>query len=319
MENKLGRVNIKSILSKYAVFFALVGLFIILSAASPVFLTATNLINVLRQIAVIGILSVGMTFVIITGGIDLSVGSIVGVSAVIAASLSQESSGGSLFVAVTLGMLCGAAMGAFTGVFVSYFHVPPFIATLATMTIGRGVAFVYTDGRPITGLIDGYVAIGKGSIGPVPIPVIIFIVVVAIGVFLLNFTKFGREVYAVGGNEKSAKVCGINTARTKFFVYLLSGLMSAIAAIVLSARIQTGQPAAGEGYEMDAITAVVIGGTSLSGGRGTIIGAVIGMLFIGFITNGLDLLNVTAYYQKIIKGVIILVAVVLDSRKNARI
>ena len=204
----------------------------------------------------------------------------------------------------------------FSGVFIAKLGVPEFIATLATMTIARGLCYVYTDGRPITGFRDDYKVIGGGSVGVMPIPVLIFIVIIIIGIILLNFSKFGRQVLAVGGNEKAAIVSGINAARIKFICYALSGLASAIAGIVLSSRTQTGQPAAGEGNELDAITAVVIGGASLSGGSGSIIGTVIGMLIIGVMTNGLDLLNVSSYYQEVIKGIIILVAVLSDRMKT---
>ena len=317
MEKSLKQFGVKKLLGKYAVYLAFLILFIACALASPVLLTANNLINVLRQIAVIGIISVGMTFVIITGGIDLSVGAIVAMSAVVATSFAREGSQFPVGFAVLLGILVGLAMGAFTGFFVAKMKVAPFIATLATMTIGRGFAYIYTDGRPITGLSDAYTFIGKGTVGVVPVPVIIFAVVVVIGVFLLHYTKFGRQVFAVGGNEHSAVVSGINATKIKFFVYLLSGLLSAVAAIVLSSRIQTGQPNAGDGYELDAITAVVIGGTSLSGGTGTIVGSMIGMLIIGVMTNGVDLLSVSSYYQQVIKGVIILVAVTMDRKKLA--
>ena len=204
----------------------------------------------------------------------------------------------------------------FSGLFIAKLGVPEFIATLATMTIARGLCYVYTDGRPITGFRDDYKVIGKGSVGIIPIPVIIFLVIIAVGIVLLNLSKFGRHVLAVGGNEKAAIVSGIHVAGVKFSCYVLSGITSAIAGIILSSRIQTGQPVAGEGYELDAITAVVIGGASLSGGSGSIIGTVVGMLVIGVMTNGLDLLNVSSYYQEVIKGIIILIAVLSDRLKK---
>lgn len=316
MELRRNGINAKKLSGKYALYIAFIVLFIVLSFSSPVFLTGQNLINVLRQISVIGIISVGMTFVIITGGIDLSVGSLVAMCAVVATSFATEDTGYPLIVAIGLGLAVGVAFGVFTGFFVAKMNVPPFIATLATMTIARGFAMVYTDGRNIINVTDTYSYIGKGSVGELPVPVIIFIIVVVIGIFFLNFTKFGRQVYAVGGNEKSAIVSGINAARIKFICYVISGLTSAVAAIVLSARIQTGQPAGAQGYELDAITAVAIGGTSLSGGVGSIVGTVVGMLIIGIMTNGLDLLNVSSYYQQVIKGIIILVAVLSDRKKT---
>lgn len=317
MNNKINTAGVGKFVSKYALYIAFVVLLIFLSFSSPAFLTSKNLINVLRQVSVIGIISIGMTFVIITGGIDLSVGSLVAITAVIATSFATEETQYPLTVAICIGLLVGLAFGVFSGFFIAKMKVPPFITTLATMTIARGFAMVYSGGRNIINIKDSYAFIGKGSVGILPIPVLIFILVVLIGFFLLKFTKFGRHVYAVGGNEKAAIVSGINAAKVKFMCYVISGLTSAIAAIVLSARIQTGQPAGGVGYELDAITAVAIGGTSLSGGVGGILGTVVGMLIIGVMTNGLDLLNVSSYYQQIIKGVIILVAVLSDRKKTA--
>lgn len=310
------KFDIGKILSRYGIYIAFVILFAALSIASPVFLTATNIINIFRQISVIGTISVGMTFVIITGGIDLSVGAVMALSAVITASMVRTESTVPIAPAILCGLLIGLLCGAFSGFFVAKMQVQEFIATLATMTITRGICYVYTDGRPITGLKESFRFIGIGSAGPIPIPVIIFVTVVIIGIFFLNFTKFGRHVFAVGGNEKAALVSGINVGRVKFACYMISGLTSALAGIVHCARIQTGQPVAGEGYELDAITAVAIGGASLSGGRGSILGTVVGMLLIGTMTNGLDLLNVSSYYQQVIKGVIILVAVLSDRKKQ---
>ncbi len=315
MEKK--KLSAGRILGNYGIYIAFILLFAILAIASPVFLTATNIINIFRQISVIGIIAVGMTYVIITGGIDLSVGAIVAFSGVITTSMVKTDDPSPLGLALMVGVLVGLACGAFSGFFVAKLGVPPFIVTLATMTITKGFSYVYTNGRPITGLIPEFTNIGGGSVGILPIPVIIYIVVVVVGVFFLNYTKFGRYVFAVGGNEKAAVVSGINASSVKFGVYMISGVCSAIAGIVLAARIKTGQPASGDGYELDAITAVVIGGASLSGGVGSIIGSVIGMLIIGIMTNGLDLLNVSSYYQQVIKGAIILIAVLSDRKKRA--
>ena len=309
--------GIVKLLSSYGIYVAFIILVIILSVSSEAFFTPMNFVIVVRQVAVIGIISIGLTFVISTGGIDLSVGAIVALSAVVATSFAVKDSAYPVAVAVGLGLLVGLACGAFSGFFIAFMNLPPFIATLATMTIARGLALVYTGGRPITGLSQAYTVIGKGSLGIFPIPVIIFIAAAAIGIFFLNYTKFGRHVFAVGGNERSAIVSGINAKAIKFACYVISGFASALAAIVLSARIQTGQPAGGEGYELDAITAVVIGGASLSGGAGSILGTVVGMMIIGVMTNGLDLLNVSSYYQQVIKGVIILIAVLADRKKNS--
>lgn len=314
METK--KINIVRVLGNYGMYIAFVILIIALTAASPAFLTYTNIINILRQISVIGIIAIGMTFVIATGGIDLSVGAIVALVGVISTSIVVEGSETPLVLSVLAGLGVGLLCGMFSGIFIAKLGVPEFIATLATMTIARGLCYVYTDGRPITGFRDDYKVIGGGAVGVVPIPVLIFVVIIIIGIILLNFSKFGRQVLAVGGNEKAAIVSGINAARIKFICYALSGVASAIAGIVLSSRTQTGQPAAGDGNELDAITAVVIGGASLSGGSGSIIGTVVGMLIIGVMTNGLDLLNVSSYYQQVIKGIIILIAVLSDRLKT---
>lgn len=314
MKNK--SISMGTILSNYGMYIAFALLIAALAIASPAFLTYTNIVNILRQISVIGIMAIGMTFVIATGGIDLSVGAVMALVGVVSTSIVKEVVDIPLGAAVLAGLAIGVLCGMFSGIFIALLRVPEFIATLATMTIARGLCYVYTNGRPITGFREDYKAIGGGSIGIVPIPVFIFLIIVMIGIVLLNFSKFGRHVLAVGGNERAAIVSGIHAAKVKFICYALSGLTSAIAGIVLSARTQTGQPAAGEGSELDAITAVVIGGASLSGGSGSIIGTVVGMMIIGVMTNGLDLLNVSSYYQEVIKGIIILVAVLSDRMKS---
>ena len=305
------------ILSRYGIYIAFLILLVFLTVASPAFLTPTNIINIVRQISVIGIIAVGMTYVIITGGIDLSVGAIVALAGVITTSLVRKGDPHSLFIAIGAGLLVGVASGAFSGLFITRLNVPPFIATLATLTIVKGITYIFTNGRPITGLSDNFIHIGRGSVGFMPILVIIYLSVVIVGAFFLKRTKFGRYVLAVGVNEKAASVSGVNTPAIKFSCYVINGFCAALAGILLAARIQTGQPASGNGYELDAITSAVIGGTSLSGGVGSITGSVVGMLIIGTMTNGLDLLNVSSYYQQVIKGFIILIAVLSDSRKNS--
>ncbi len=302
--------------SRYGIYIAFLLLFTFLTIASPVFLTHTNIINIIRQISVVGIIAVGMTYVIITGGIDLSVSAIVALAGVITTSMLRKDNPQSLMLAIGVGLLVGVACGAFSGLFITKLKVPPFIATLATMTIVKGLTYIYTDGRPITGLSEGFIHIGRGSVGFMPILVIIYLGVVVVGAFFLRLTKFGRYVLAVGGNEKAASISGVNTVSVKFSCYVLNGFCAALAGILLASRIQTGQPASGSGYELDAITAAVIGGASLSGGVGNILGSVVGMLIIGTMTNGLDLLNVSSYYQQVIKGIIILVAVLSDSKKS---
>ena len=310
------RRRVGSLIGKYGVYIALVVMFVAMSFASPTFLSVTNLFNILKQNAVIGIIAVGMTFVIVTGGSDLSVGAIVAMAACFGTSLAQKGTSTPVLVAYLVGIVAGIACGAFSGVFIAHFRLPAFIATLATQTIVRGIVYVFTDGRPITGVSDAYKYIGRSSWGFLPVAVVIYAIFIAAGIFFLSYTKFGRHVYAIGGNRKAAIVSGVNAKLTEFIVYVISGFTAAAAGVLLSSRIQTGQPAGGQGYELDAITATVIGGASLSGGRGTVFGCFIGMLVIGIMTNGLDLLNVSSYYQQIIKGAIILLAVMADRKKE---
>ena len=311
-DTKSASANAKRILSKYGIYFALLALFIVMSFLTPAFLKPANLVNVVRQISTIGIVAIGMTFVIITGGIDLSVGSVVAAAAVVSTSFATEANPYPLWIAIIAGVVTGVAFGAFNGFFVAKMKVAPFIVTLATLTIARGFALLYTEGSAVFGLTDQFNALGK-EMGPI----IIFICVIVVGVFLLNFTKFGRWIFAIGGNEQTAIVSGVNVVWTKFAAYVIAGACAAIAAIVLSARTETGQPAGADGYELDAIAAVVIGGSSLSGGVGSVIGTVVGMLIIGIVTNGLELMNVSSYMQKIVKGAIILIAVLVDRKRVA--
>lgn len=310
------RVKIGAVLGKYGVYIALLVLFVSLSIASSSFLTVTNIFNILKQNSVYGILAVGMTFVIVTGGIDLSVGAIVAMSACFAASLAQDGTTTPIFAAILVGVLIGMGCGAFSGFFIAFANIPAFIATLATCTIARGIVYVFTDGRPVTGVSAAYKYIGRASWGPVPVAVVLYAAFLIAGTFLLKYTKYGRHVFAIGGNKQAATVSGIHVKRVEFLVYMISGFCAAFAGLLLSSRIQTGQPAGGDGYELDAITAAVIGGASLSGGKGSVFGSFIGILVVGILTNGLDLLNVSSYYQQIIKGAIILLAVLADRKKE---
>jgi ribose/xylose/arabinose/galactoside ABC-type transport system permease subunit len=307
-------LSAKNIFSKYGVGIALVVIVIALTFASSNFLTIENIVNVLRQVSINGILAIGMTFVIITGGIDLSVGSLVAFSGVIAASFVRG--GYSIWIAILLALFASLVLGFISGFFIAERRIAPFIATLAMVTIARGLTYVYSDGKPISGFSQAYLNIGKGDFLFIPIPVWIFALVFIICYVVLYHTSLGRYVYAVGGNEHAALVSGINVKKVKIFVYSICGLLSGLAAVVLSARVSAGLPQAGSGYELDAIAAVVIGGTSLSGGRGRLWGTIIGVLMIGVINNGMDLLNVSSYYQQIVKGCIILGAVLLDLDSN---
>lgn len=307
---------ISTILSKYGIVLIFIAMCILMSFLSPAFLRVRNIVNVVRQISIIGIVAMGVTMVIITNGIDLSSGSVIALVSVIVATFVQP--GENLFFAILLGLSIGALAGCINGTISAKGKIPPFISTLGMMTVARGLALLLSDGRPIGNLSDSFTFIGKGSIAGLPIPIIIFILVGIISHFLLSSTKLGNYTYAIGGNEQAARICGINVDRYKILIFTYAGLLSALAGIILTARITAGQPSMGVGLELDAIASAVIGGTSLSGGIGTIGGTIVGALIIGVLNNGLDLLGVSSYYQQILKGVIIVAAVLLDSRKNKK-
>lgn len=306
----------RNYLSKYGILIALLIICIILSIATPYFFTFQNLVIVLRQVSINGILAIGVTFVIIAGGIDLSLGSVIALTGVIAASFAHPNTF-PVIVPVIIGLLAGVLVGTINGLTITLGKVAPFIVTLGMMSIARGLALVLSNGRPVTNLSPSFNFIGGGDVLHIPVPILLFVLVILVSFVILKYTRIGRYIYAVGGNENAAKASGIRVSRVKLFAYIMCSGLAALAGIVLASRITTGQPNAGIAYELDAIAAVVIGGTSLLGGRGSIAGTVIGVLIIGVINNGLDLLNVSSYYQQIIKGIIIVGAVLLD-RKNTR-
>jgi inositol transport system permease protein len=284
-----------------------------LSLATDTFLSVANFTNVARQISINGILAVGVTFVLLTAGVDLSLGSVVALSGVACATFAHPGEH-TVFVPIAVGLLTGAACGLLNGVLVTRGGVAPFIVTLGMMTIARGLALIFSGGRPVADMSNEMTALA-GDIWGIPIPVLCFAgVAIAAWFFLKNF-RLGRHIYAVGGNENAARAAGVPVERVKLFAYGLCGLLTGLAGVVLAARITTGQPNAGQAYELDAIAAVVIGGTSLAGGVGTITGTLLGVLLIGVINNGLDLMGVSSYYQAVIKGVIIVGAVWLDRRQ----
>jgi ribose/xylose/arabinose/galactoside ABC-type transport system permease subunit len=299
-------------ISRYGIIVVFILICILLSVISPQFLTVSNLTIIVTQITINALLAFGVTFVIITGGIDLSLGSIVAVSGVLAAIFAKNNNY-PVIVPIFIGLFSGLAMGAFNGFVVTKSKIAPFIVTLGTMTIARGLALIISKGRPISNLSETFNFIGGGSFLGVPVPIIILVVVFVLSTIILNKTILGRYIYAVGGNEQAARASGININQVKMAVYCLCGLLAGLASLILTARVTTGQPNAGAGFELDAIAAAVIGGTSTTGGKGTIAGTLIGVLLIGVINNGLDLLNVTSYYQQVVMGVIIIGAVVLDS------
>jgi inositol transport system permease protein len=285
---------------------------LIISLTTPQFLTLSNLTIIVTQVSINALLAFGVTFVIITGGIDLSLGSIVAVTGVTSAMLAHPDSY-PVLIPIVMGLLAGLLMGAFNGFIITKSKIAPFIVTLGTMTIGRGLALILSDGRPVSNLSDSFNYLGSGTVFGIPFLILIFILVFALCSIILSKTVLGRHIYAIGGNEQAARASGINIDRVKLSVYSISGLLAGLAGILLASRITTGQPNAGAGFELDAIAAVVIGGTSTTGGRGTMTGTLIGVLLIGVINNGLDLLNVTSYYQQVVMGIIIIGAVIIDS------
>ncbi|EMK3312975.1 ribose ABC transporter permease [Vibrio vulnificus] len=297
---------------------ALLFLIVVVSFLNPNFFTVDNILNILRQTSVNAIIAVGMTLVILTAGIDLSVGSVLALCGAFAASLVAMEV--PVLIAVPTALLAGTALGAISGVIIAKGKVQAFIATLVTMTLLRGVTMVYTDGRPIsTGFTDTADALawfGTGYALGIPVPVWLMVIVFAAAWYLLNHTRFGRYVYALGGNESATRLSGINVDKVKIGVYAICGLLAALAGIIVTSRLSSAQPTAGMGYELDAIAAVVLGGTSLMGGKGRIMGTLIGALIIGFLNNALNLLDVSSYYQMIAKAAVILLAVMVDNKNK---
>lgn len=289
---------------------ALVLLGAVLTVLSPYFLTLSNLLNIAQQTAINAIIAAGMTFVIVTAGIDLSVGSIVAFAGVVLGSVLVA--GHSLAVGVAAGLGAGLLCGLANGLLIAYGRLPPFIATLGLMSGARGAALLYTGGRPVSGFAESFRFLATGQVLRVPMPVVLMGAVYLAAHFLLNRTKLGRYAYAIGGNEQAARLSGVNVRRYKTFVYGLSGLLSGLAAVILTARLDSAQPIAGLMYELDAIAATVIGGTRLMGGEGKIGGTLVGALIMGVLRNGLNLLDVSSYLQQIVIGFVIIVAVFLD-------
>ncbi|AQG81960.1 ABC transporter permease [Spirosoma montaniterrae] len=304
-------------LTQYGLLLALLLVCVALSVVTPKFLTVQNLTIIVTQVSINALLAFGVTFVIITGGIDLSIGSIVAVVGVVAATFAHPDTY-PVIVPVLVGLLTGVGFGAFNGFVITRSNVPPFIVTLGTMTIGRGLALILSKGRPISNLSDEFNFIGGGKILGIPTLILVLIATFAVCATLLRKTVLGRYMYAIGGNQQAARASGIEPARVIMAVYTLCGGLAALAGILLTSRISTGQPNVGVGLELDAIAAAIIGGSSTSGGSGTITGTLIGALLIGVISNGLDLLNVSSYYQEVVMGAIIIGAVVLDGLNRSR-
>lgn len=308
--------NTMKYMSELTTVIALIILMAVITIINSNFLTANNLLNLLLQVTSNALIAFGMTFVILTGGIDLSVGSILALSSALTAGLLG--SGIPVTLAILISLILGCILGMVNGLLISYGKLAPFIVTLATMTIFRGATLVYTNGNPITkGLSDTFLFqfLGQGYIVGIPFPVIIMFIVFIVLYVLLHKTAFGKSVYAIGGNEKAAYISGVKLNKVKIIIYSISGIMASISGLIITSRLSSAQPTAGASYEMDAIAAVVLGGTSLSGGKGRILGTLIGALIIGVLNNGLNIIGVSAFWQQVVKGVVILIAVLIDRFK----
>lgn len=309
------RFKTDNIVQSLGSLIALIGLVIVFSIVNADFRSINNILSLLKQASVNGLIAFGMTGVILTGGIDLSVGSTLALTSLLCASMIRG--GVSPAVAMLCVLLLGILFGSVSGVLVTKGRLQPFIATLITMTVFRGLTMIFSGGMPISGLgEDPFLSgIGKGSLLMIPVPVWVMVIMFALFFFVLNKTTFGRRVFATGSNENAAKLAGVNIHRTKILVYVISGFTSALAGLILLSRLGSAQPTIGTGYEMDAIAAVVLGGTSMSGGRGKIYGTLIGVIIIAVLNNGLNIMNVSSYYQDVVKGIVILLAVLSDRKR----
>ncbi|PKL27982.1 MAG: ribose ABC transporter permease [Spirochaetae bacterium HGW-Spirochaetae-2] len=309
------KIDYKQLLKNNGILIVFFLICIGLSILSPYFMTTNNILNIFRQTSIYGIIAVGMTFVILTGGIDLSVGSILALSGMIAAGL-MKNNGIGVFIASVAAILVGGGIGLINGVLITKGKIAPFVVTLGMVTIARGLTLIYSKGYPVSGFSPEFRQLGGGYFLGIPIPVIIFIATVALAWFILNHTRLGRYTYAIGGNEETVKLSGINVNFYKTMVYVIVGIASSLSALILTSRLNSAEAIAGQGYELDVIAAVVIGGTSLSGGRGSIIGTLIGALLIGVINNGMNLLGISPYFQQVVKGALIIGAVILDRLRD---
>lgn len=315
MKDKInGEFSLSTLYRKYGIFIILILMVIISSILNPIFLTKANILNVVRQLSVVMIIACGAQFVMICGMIDLSPGAVLALCGCIGCAVYVSTQ--SVLLAVLASVGVGAVIGFIMGFIITRFNLLPFIMTLAMMNIARGMALIFTDGKPING-VGSLAVIGQGYAGPIPIPIIIMLACIILDWVLLTKTKFGRYTYAVGGNEQAAEACGINTKWIKLKSYIIDGALVGLSGVVLMSRINSGQPAMGEGYEFDAITAIIVGGTSMTGGAGSIFGTLVGGLIVSIINNILNLQNVSTYYQQVIKGIIIAIAVLIDVSTKA--
>ncbi len=312
LQNANKKMTKSQFFEKFATLIGLLVVILIFSMLKPKFLDVSNIFNLLRQASINGLLALGMTYVVLTGGIDLSVGSILGASGIFAALVAQNQEI-PWFVAVLAGLAIGLLLGTINGVVVSWLKVPAFVATLGMLSVARGITYLASNAQPVPGLSEGFLKIGGGSVGIIPIPVIILAVVFIICSIVLYRTKYGRYIYGVGGNARAARVSGINVKKITCSAYMIAGVLAGLAGVVLTSRVSSGLAMAGQNYETDAIAAVVMGGTSLAGGKGRLWGTLIGVLIIAVLNNGLDMMAVSSYWQLIIKGTIIVAAVMMDS------
>jgi ribose transport system permease protein len=314
-ENRLKTGSVLQRLQSLGSLIALVGLVVVFSIISTDFRSVNNILALLKQASVNGLIAFGMTGVILTGGIDLSVGSTLALTSMLCAAMIHG--GVPPVVAMLAVLVLGVLFGALSGTLITKGRLQPFIATLITMTVFRGLTMIFSGGMPISNLGNNpfLVGIGKGTLLLVPVPVWIMLVMFALFFFVLNKTTFGRRVYATGSNEKAAKLAGVNVNKTKILVYIVSGVTATLAGLILLSRLGSAQPTIGTGYEMDAIAAVVLGGTSMSGGRGKIYGTLVGVIIIAVLNNGLNIMNVSSYYQDVVKGLVILLAVLSDRKR----
>jgi ribose transport system permease protein len=299
-------LQFKDMIRRYGILFGLIGLITGFSILSERFFTISNMLIVMRQTSIVAFLAVGMSFVIIGAGIDLSVGSVLAFSGAVGAGVMQN---GGIFFGILAGLALGTALGAFNGIVITKLKIPAFIATLAMMAIARGGTLVYTDGRPITGLPSSFAFLGRGYVGNVPFPIILMLIIFILAYIILKLTRFGRYVYATGGNINAARASGIKVDNVIISTFAISGFLSGLTGMVLASRLNSAQPTAGMGYELDAIAAVVLGGTNLFGGEGELWGTLVGALIMGILNNGLNMLNVSSFYQQVVKGIVILIAV----------
>ncbi|MFV0364173.1 MAG: ABC transporter permease [Suipraeoptans sp.] len=306
------KTSLTDIYSKYGIFIILIISIIIASFLSDTFLTPRNLMNVVRQNSVIMIIAFGSQMVLISGGTDLSPGSVCAFAGTISTMVMMSTN--NIVIALLVGIMCGVAFGFLNGWVITTAGIPPFIMTLATQFIGRGAILAITDAQPVVGFDSSFTVFGQGYIGPIPLPVVIMLVVLAVYWFMMNRMRFGRYVYAVGGNEDAARASGINSKWIKIKAFVFAGGAAGLAGVILMSRLNSGQPTGGEQYEFDAITAAIIGGTSMSGGVGKVYGTVVGALFVGVLLNIMTQMDVSAYYQRIVKGAIIALAVIIDSQ-----